>query len=80
MRIIIYTKDACVQCDATKNAMARSGLDYQLVNLDQNVEAIEHLRALGYRQVPVVIAGETHWSGFRPDKIAALRSLAAAGA
>lgn len=80
MRITIYTKDACVQCDATKNALDRSGLAYQLVNLDQDVEAIEHLRALGYRQVPVVMAGDTHWSGFRPDKIAALRSLAAAGA
>lgn len=80
MRITIYTKDTCVQCDATKNALDRIGLAYQLVTLDQDVEAIEHLRALGYRQVPVVMAGDTHWSGFRPDKIAALRSLAAAGA
>jgi len=25
--------------------------------------------ALGYLQAPVVVAGDDHWSGFRPDRI-----------
>ena len=29
--------------------------------------------ALGYLQAPVVVAGNDHWSGFRPDRIKALR-------
>ncbi|MSE18771.1 NrdH-redoxin, partial [Pantoea agglomerans] len=41
MRIIIYTKDNCVQCTATKNAMDRQGLAYQLINLDSQPEAID---------------------------------------
>ena len=28
--------------------------------------------ALGYLQAPVVVAGNEHWSGFRPDRIKAL--------
>ena len=79
MRIIIYTKNHCVQCNATKNAMDRHDIDYQLINLDTQPEAIDALKALGYRQVPVVMADGDHWSGFRPDKIASLRQLAAAG-
>ncbi|OQP30276.1 glutaredoxin-like protein NrdH [Pantoea latae] len=79
MRIIIYTKDNCVQCNATKNAMDRQGIDYQLINLDVQPDAIDSLKSLGYRQVPVVMADSDHWSGFRPDKIAGLRQLAAAG-
>lgn len=79
MRIIIYTKSQCVQCDATKNAMDRSGIDYQLINLDTQPEAIDQLKSLGYRQVPVVMTHNDHWSGFRPDKIACLRQLAAVG-
>lgn len=79
MRIIIYTKNHCVQCNATKNAMDRHGIDYQLINLDTQPEAIDALKSLGYRQVPVVMADGDHWSGFRPDKIASLRQLAAAG-
>lgn len=76
MRIIIYTKNNCVQCNATKNAMDKQGLEYQLINLDQQPEETEALKSLGYRQVPVVMAAEDHWSGFRPDKISALRQLA----
>ena len=34
--------------------------------------ALDQVRALGYAQAPVVVAGEDHWSGFRPDKIKAL--------
>ena len=79
MRIIIYTKNNCVQCNATKNAMDRKGIDYQLINLDTQPDAIDSLKSLGYRQVPVVMADSDHWSGFRPDKIAGLRQLAAAG-
>lgn len=79
MRIIIYTKNNCVQCSATKNALDRHGIDYQLVNLDTQPDAIDSLKSLGYRQVPVVMANDDHWSGFRPDKIAGLRQLTAAG-
>jgi glutaredoxin-like protein NrdH len=76
MRIIIYTKNNCVQCNATKNAMDKQGIEYQLINLDQEPDEIETLKSLGYRQVPVVMAADDHWSGFRPDKISALRQLA----
>ena len=79
MRIIIYTKDNCVQCSATKNAMDKHGIEYQLVNLDREPGELEKLKALGYRQVPVVMAEEEHWSGFRPDKISALGHAALQG-
>ncbi|MXP50006.1 redoxin NrdH [Pantoea sp. Eser] len=79
MRVIIYAKNNCVQCNATKNALDRQGIAYQLINLDSQPEAIDNLKSLGYRQVPVVMADDDHWSGFRPDKIASLRQLAAVG-
>lgn len=31
--------------------------------------------ALGYLQAPVVVAGNDHWSGFRPDRIKALAAV-----
>ncbi|WP_333855064.1 glutaredoxin-like protein NrdH [Leclercia sp.] len=69
MRIIIYTRNDCVQCHATKRAMESRGLAFELVNVDLVADAAETLRAEGFRQLPVVIAGETRWSGFRPDLI-----------
>ncbi|POP41194.1 NrdH-redoxin [Superficieibacter electus] len=69
MSIIIYTRNDCVQCHATKRAMESRGLAFEMINLDVQPEEIETLRAQGFRQLPVVIAGETSWSGFRPDMI-----------
>lgn len=77
MSIIIYTSNNCVQCHATKRAMESRGMVFEMVNIDQQPEAAETLRAQGFRQLPVVIAGETRWSGFRPDMINRLSAQAA---
>ncbi|MGB8665598.1 MAG: glutaredoxin domain-containing protein, partial [Serratia inhibens] len=47
-------------------------IDYQVIDLTQDQQALNHVKSLGYQQVPVIIAGDDHWSGFRPDKIGAL--------
>ncbi|MDO5663173.1 MAG: glutaredoxin-like protein NrdH [Brachybacterium sp.] len=77
MDITVYSKPMCVQCDATKRALNKAGVDYALVDLTEDAEALATVKALGYMQAPVVITGDDHWAGFRPDKI---KALAAAGA
>lgn len=72
MNTILYTKPNCVQCDATKRALAKSGIAHELVDITAEPDARDYLLALGYLQAPVVIAGDQHWSGFRPDRIKAL--------
>ncbi|MFB2594793.1 glutaredoxin-like protein NrdH [Paracoccus sp. p4-l81] len=72
MTITVYSKPACVQCTATTRALAARGLDYRVIDLTEDAAAFAHVRELGYRQVPVVIAGDNHWAGFRPDLIGRL--------
>ncbi|WP_182353048.1 glutaredoxin-like protein NrdH [Flaviflexus huanghaiensis] len=72
MSITVYTKPACVQCNATKRALDKAGLSYEMIDLMEDADALEAVKALGYQQAPVVMAGGDHWSGFRPDKIKAL--------
>lgn len=72
MSIIIYSKPDCVQCNATYQMLERKNISYQVIDLTQDPDALKHVRTLGYQQVPVVVAGQDHWSGFRPDKISAL--------
>ncbi|MGL5952353.1 glutaredoxin-like protein NrdH [Providencia rustigianii] len=67
--ITIYSKPNCVQCNATYQALDRKQLSYQVIDLSDNNQAIEFIKKLGYQQLPVVIVGEQHWSGFRPDMI-----------
>ncbi len=80
MRITIYTRNDCVQCHATKRAMESRGVAFEMVNVDHCPDAADTLRAQGFRSLPVVVAGETSWSGFRPDMINRLRPDAAASA
>lgn len=72
MTITVYSKPACVQCTATTRALEARGLSFELVDLTQDDDAFSRVAELGYRQAPVVIAGEDHWAGFRPDLIGRL--------
>lgn len=76
MSITVYTKPSCVQCTATKRALAKAGLSYSEVDLTQDAEALEAVKALGYQSAPVVFADGDHWAGFRPDKIKAIAAVA----
>ena len=69
--ITVYSKPSCVQCTATHRALDKLGLPYEVVDLAQDEAALAQVLALGHRQVPVVVHGDDHWSGFRPDRIAA---------
>jgi len=77
MTVTVYTKPACVQCNATYRALDKKGIAYQSVDITEDPAALERLLSLGYQQAPVVITDADHWSGFRPDKIAAIGQDAA---
>lgn len=77
MNITVYTKPACVQCNATYRALDKQGLEYTVVDITEDDDAREYVMALGHLQAPIVVAGEDHWSGFRPDRIKALAAAAA---
>lgn len=71
-QITVYTKPACVQCNATYKALEKQGIAFEKVDITLDSEARDYVMALGYLQAPVVVAGDQHWSGFRPDRIKAV--------
>lgn len=72
MSITVYSKPACVQCTATTKELDRKGIAYDYVDITQDSGAMDRVIELGYKQAPVVVAGDDHWAGFRPDKISAI--------
>lgn len=81
MTITVYSKPRCPQCDATYRVLDKQGVEYASVDVSQDLDALEYIKGLGHQQAPVVIAGDDHWSGFRPDRLkAAIAALAAAPA
>ncbi|NIZ90857.1 glutaredoxin-like protein NrdH [Kineococcus rubinsiae] len=78
MSITVYSTPSCVQCKATYRALDKKGLAYEVVDVTQDAQALATVQALGYVQAPVVVVGDEHWSGFRPDRISAVAERFAA--
>jgi glutaredoxin-like protein NrdH len=53
--------------------LSNKGLEFEVVDMSLDDDAADMVRGLGYQQAPVVLTDSgQHWSGFRPDLIAAL--------
>lgn len=90
MKITLYSKPNCVQCTATKRALDKADLPYEVIDITQDALAYRKILALGFMQAPVVETslpvndtqqrGEPtviyFWSGFRPDLIDQLAEIA----
>jgi glutaredoxin-like protein NrdH len=71
-QITVYTKPACEACKATFRTLNKAGISYQVVDITEDATARDYVMSLGYLQAPVVVTGDTHFSGFRPDRLKAL--------
>ena len=47
-------------------------IDYEVVDLSSDEESYKMILNMGYKQAPIVISGDQHWSGFRMEKIKSL--------
>jgi glutaredoxin-like protein NrdH len=70
--VTVYSKTNCQKCKATKRKLQALHVDYQEVNVEDAPETRQKLLGMGFREMPVVDADGSMWSGYRIDKIAAL--------
>lgn len=74
-KVIVYTKSNCVQCRQTKSFLERAGIEFDLIDLEQDAEALNKVKSLGFSSAPVVeIEGGNSWAGFNPIKLNELKS------
>jgi glutaredoxin-like protein NrdH len=69
LTVTVYTLPACVQCNSTKKVLDQKSISYDEVDLSEDKQALDYVKSLGYTAAPVVVAGDSHWAGFRPDLI-----------
>lgn len=67
LEITVFGKPACPQCDATKRHLDRAGVPYVYRDVTTDPTARDEVALLGYQGVPVVVAGDVHRQGYRPD-------------
>lgn len=75
MKVQLFTKDACMQCKATKRRLDKHGLAYDEHRLEHHPDVVADLKSRGYLQAPGVILRDTDgtvldaWGGFDVAKI-----------
>lgn len=57
-KIRVFWQPGCTSCLKTKEFLARNGVEFESINVHGNAAAMEELRRLGARSVPVVARGE----------------------
>jgi glutaredoxin-like protein NrdH len=67
--ITVYSRPDCEPCKATIRKLNQLGLPHQKIDVTEEPDALDYIRGLGYLQAPVVVAGDDHWSGYRPHRI-----------
>lgn len=81
--IKVYSKADCAQCIATTKYLEKLELEYELLKVDEDEDALKAVLDMGYKTMPVVVVvletlneKETlSWCGFRPDQIHKLKAL-----
>lgn len=58
--IRVYWRPGCSSCVRVKEFLSGLGVDYESVNVSARPEAMEELRALGVRTVPIVARGRDY--------------------
>ena len=71
-KVIVYSKTACGKCVFTKKWLESKGIPYEEKRTDLDDDARNEVIEMGYQELPVVVAGNEHWSGYQPDKLAEL--------
>jgi len=75
MTLTVYTQPSCQPCKATKRWLDKRGIIYQEVDVTTSPDDAEAIRALGFKEAPVVIVSsgdpelDLMWSGFDPNNL-----------
>ena len=70
--IKVYSEPKCVQCEMTKEFLKQHNVEFEELNVEENEEALEQIKASGLKMLPVVIGMENNsvefaFSGFQID-------------
>ena len=70
--IKVYSKHNCVQCEMTKEFLKQNNVEFEEINIEENEEALEQIKVIGLKRLPVVIGMKNNsvefvFSGFQID-------------
>lgn len=70
--VTVYSRENCFQCKLTYRDLENKGIDFDVVDLDKDPDALNRIQAAGHKSLPVVETPVGTWTGFRPDMLSDL--------
>lgn len=64
MSIVVYTKTNCAYCTSAKNLLDRKGIEYELVDITNNIEAFKDSFPT-VRTVPYILVDGKDIGGYK---------------
>ena len=74
MNVKIFSKNNCMQCKMVKRFLTENQIAFEEVNIDEQPEAVDWLKAQGFQSVPVITSDAETVIEFRPDQLRKLAS------
>lgn len=74
--ITVYSKPNCIQCERTKMWLDQNKIPYDTVDIIENPEALEEIKSLGFKSMPVVTLDKNFdnaWVGYNLDRLEELK-------
>lgn len=78
MKITVYSKNNCIQCEMTKMWLNQNKIQYESVDVFEHPEKLEEIKLHGFQQLPVVALDEyfeNAWYGYNLDRLEELKEI-----
>lgn len=76
MKITVYSKNNCIQCEMTKMWLNQNKIPFESVDVFEHPKKLEEIKSHGFQQLPVVALDEhfdNAWSGYNLDRLEELK-------
>ena len=72
--ITVYSQNGCIGCKATERFLTKHGAQFEVIDITDNDSERDHVLDIMSEnnlenRMPLVLAGDKKWSGFRDDKL-----------
>lgn len=69
MRVIVYSKPHCLECNVLKRFLNDYKIEYEVRDCGENPRYMEEIKEMGFLGVPVTLVGDEAIHGLQPDAI-----------
>ena len=60
MSVVVYSKKNCPACERLKASLSKAGVEYEVKNIDADLDAMDFIVGQGHRAMPVLYVDGVH--------------------